>query len=43
MYRESTETLEDKIDFLIDLLTDEQYTQYAEWCEEQGYWTEGGV
>lgn len=43
MYRESKETLEEKIDFLIDLLDSDQYTKYAEWCEEQGYWTEGGV
>lgn len=43
MYRESKETLEGKIDFIIDLLTDEQYTKYAEFCEESGYYTEGGV
>ena len=40
MYRESNETLEDKIDFLIN---DDQYTEYAEWCEKQGYWTKGGA
>ena len=43
MYRESIETLEDKIDFLVDLLTEEQYTKYSEFCEESGYYVEGGA
>lgn len=43
MYREGTETLESKIDFLVDLLTDEQYDEYYEFCEENGYYAEGGA
>lgn len=41
MYREGKDILEEKIDFLFDLLTEEQYAQYAEWCEENGYYAEG--
>lgn len=41
MHRESKEILEEKIDFLFDLLTEEQYAQYAEWCEKNEYYPEG--
>lgn len=40
MYKESIEILQDKIDFLFDLLTDEQCSKYVEFCEKSGYWTE---
>lgn len=40
MYRESYETLEDKIDFLFGLLTDEQFDEYSNWCDDKGYYTE---
>lgn len=42
MTAESRETLEAKIDFLIDLITEEQYDEYYKFCEESGYRAEGG-
>ena len=31
-----TDKLEKKIDFLTDILTEEQLDQYIKWCEENG-------
>ena len=31
-----TDILEKKIDFLTDILTEEQLDQYINWCEENG-------
>ena len=31
-----TDILEKKIDFLTDILTEEQLDQYIKWCEENG-------
>lgn len=41
MTAENRETLEVKIDFLIDLLTDEQYDEYYKFCEENDFVIDG--
>lgn len=40
---EDKHVLEEKVDFLVDLLTEEQYDQYSNWCDKHGYWVEGGA
>lgn len=40
---ESKHVLEEKVDKLVDLLTEEQYDQYYDWCNKQGYYVEGGA
>lgn len=39
---ESKYVLDEKVDFLVDLLTEKQYDQYADWCNKHGYYIEGG-
>ena len=36
MEKNYTDKLEKKIDFLTDILTEEQLDQYNMWCEENG-------
>ena len=36
MEKNYTDKLEKKIDFLTDILTEEQLDQYIKWCEENG-------
>lgn len=36
MEKNYTDKLEKKIDFLTDILTEEQINQYIKWCEENG-------
>ena len=36
MEKNYTDKLEKKINFLTDILTEEQLDQYIKWCEENG-------
>ena len=36
MEKNYTDKLEKKIDFLTDILTEEQLDRYIKWCEENG-------